>query len=440
MELFLLIACLVCLAVCIVLLIAVLTRSGKSADVSGELRASRMETHDNMQKMSDSLRDSLSASQKNFSETQSKVLQDMNSSINDRQSQLQKSLVDSLKVSQENTKTMTDLVDVRMKQLQDIVDKRLQALEEKNDKKLTEMKQVVDEKLQTTLEERISRSFKEVSERLEQVYKGLGEMQTLAVGVGDLKKVLSGVKTRGILGEIQLGAILSEMLAPEQYETNVVTVKGTQNPVEFAVKLPGMSEGEHVLLPIDSKFPADAYHKLCDAYDAGNPDEIQSAQTELSHRIKGFAKDIRSKYVCVPDTTDFAIMFLPTEGLYAEVVRMGLVETLQADMRITVAGPTTMAALLNSLQMGFRTLAIQKRSGEVWRVLGEVKHQFMKFEATLTSAQKRLAQANDDLENLVGTRTRMLMSKLKSVEALPDEEENIKTPIEFLEVSDDTAD
>ena len=432
------IACLVCLALIIILLAVLLSKSSHGEDVSGELRASRMETHDVMQKMSDSLRDTLVSGQKTFAEAQSRSLHDMNTSINDRQGQLQKSLSDSLKVSQESTKAMTDLVDVRLKQLQEVVDKRLQALEEKNDRKLTEMKQVVDEKLQTTLEERISKSFKEVSERLEQVYKGLGEMQTLALGVGDLKKVLSGVKTRGILGEIQLGAILCEILAPEQYETNVITVKGTQNPVEFAVKLPGMSEGEHVFLPIDSKFPADAYAKLCDAYDAGNPEEVQSAQNELIQRIKGFAKDIRSKYICVPDTTDFAIMFLPTEGLYAEVVRMGLVEVLQADYRITVAGPTTMAALLNSLQMGFRTLAIQKRSGEVWRVLGEVKHQFMKFETTLTSAQKRLAQANDDLENLVGTRTRMLMSKLKSVEALPEDEDIMRRALHSAEDSDDT--
>ncbi len=390
MELILLILCAALLCVCVVLLILVLQKTGTRADVSGEFRLSRMETADNMQKMSDSLRSSLT---------------------------------DSLKVSSDNVKNMTDLVDVRIKQLHDTVDKRLIAIEEKNEKKLSEMKAVVDDKLQKTLEERLARSFKEVSERLEQVYRGLGEMQTLAVGVGDLKKVLSGVKTRGILGEIQLGAILAEMLAPEQYEKNIVTVKGTNNPVEFAVKLPGASDGESVYLPIDSKFPADAYVKLCDAYDAGNPEEIQSALSELSQRIKGFAKDIRSKYISPPYTTDFAIMFLPTEGLYAEVVRMGLVEILQADLRITVAGPTTMAALLNSLQMGFRTLAIQKRSSEVWRVLGEVKTQFIKFEETLAAAQKHLTQASDDIEKLVGTRTRMMLSKLKGVEALPEQTE-----------------
>ncbi len=435
MELILSAVCIVLLVTTLVLLAIVLSKVGARADVSHELRLSRMEMQDTLKNMSETL----TSSQKLSSEAQAKSLQDMNTSLNDKQSQLRTALTDSLKVSQESTKAMTDLVDVRMKQLQDTVDKRLVALEEKNEKKLNEMKQVVDEKLQATLEERISRSFKEVSERLEQVYRGLGEMQTLAVGVGDLKKVLSGVKTRGILGEIQLGAILSEILAPEQYDKNVVTVKGTSNPVEFVVKLPGAAEGECVYLPIDSKFPADAYVKLSDAYDAGNPDEIQSALSELTQRIKGFAKDIRTKYVCPPDTTDFAIMFLPTEGLYAEVVRLGLVETLQADFRITVAGPTTMAALLNSLQMGFRTLAIQKRSSEVWRVLGEVKHQFLKFEETLTTAQKRLVQANNELEALVGTRTRMLLSKLKNVEALPESEQSEEI-IHIAELSDDTND
>ncbi len=403
--------CIVLLAVCIVLLSLVLKKSENSKDDSlkEEFRLSRMESVANTQKMSDSLRDTLSKSQKDFSDN-----------FSEKQTQFKQDVVEHLKVSNESTKNMADLIDTRLKQLQDTVDRRLAALEEKNDKKLSEMKQVVDEKLQTTLEERISRSFKEVSERLEQVYKGLGEMQTLAVGVGDLKKVLSGVKTRGILGEIQLGAILEQILAPEQYEKNIVTVKGSGKPVEYAVKLPGMEAGEWVFLPIDSKFPADAYSKLYDAQEAANPDAVHEAEAELVSRVKAFAKEIRSKYIAPPETTDFAVMFLPTENLYAEVVRLGLVETLQKDYRITVAGPTTMAALLNSLQMGFRTLAIQKRSGEVWKVLGEVKFQFSKFEQTLVSAQKRITQANEEIENLVGTRTRMLMAKLKNVESLPD--------------------
>lgn len=412
MELFLIGVCLVAVIVCIILvalLFKKLSSLNNTGSVSEEIRLSRIETQNSIQ---------------GISEAQVRTISEMGKAIEDKQTQLRTTVTDSLKMSQENVRVMTELFDRRMTELRESVDRRFQSLEEKNDKKLTEMKQVVDEKLQTTLEERISRSFKEVSERLEQVYKGLGEMQSLATGVGDLKKVLSGVKTRGILGEIQLGAILEQMLSAEQYEKNVVTVKGTSNPVEYAVKLPGAVDGERVLLPIDSKFPADAYMKLCDAYDAGNPEEIQASQTELVQRIKSFAKDIRTKYIAPPETTDFAIMFLPTEGLYAEVVRLGLVEALQADWHITVAGPTTMAALLNSLQMGFRTLAIQKRSGEVWKVLGEVKTEFSKFEEVLVSTQKRLDLAYRDLDKLITTRTRAIQRKLRDVEALPDGEDS----------------
>ena len=400
MELYLTLACAVLLLVCIILLIVLIKKSGdkKYGGISEELRQSRIETYNVIH---------------NSSEAQARTISEMKNSVNE-----------SLKTSHSNIKVMTELIDRRMTELRESLDRRFQSLEEKNEKKLSEMKQVVDEKLQTTLEERISRSFKEVSERLEQVYRGLGEMQTLATGVGDLKKVLSGVKTRGILGEIQLGAILEQMLSPEQYEKNTVTVKGTSNPVEYAVKLPGANDGERVLLPIDSKFPSDAYVKLCDAYDGGNTDEIQMAQAELVQRIKGFAKDIHTKYIAPPDTTEFAIMFLPTEGLYAEVVRLGLVEVLQADWRITVAGPTTMAALLNSLQMGFRTLAIQKRSGEVWKVLGEVKTEFSKFEEVLVTTQKRLDMAYRDLDKLVTTRTRAIQRKLRDIEALPDSDDS----------------
>ena len=234
---------------------------------------------------------------------------------------------------------------------------------------LTDGGQMNPNKLQKTLEERISKSFQLVSERLEQVYKGLGEMQNLAAGVGDLKKVLSNVKTRGILGEVQLGAILEQILTPEQYEENVRTKSTGSERVEFAVKLPGDDEGT-VWLPIDAKFPGDAYAKLVDAYELGDPNAVEEAAKNLERIIKSEAKDIHDKYIEPPYTTDFGIMFLPFEGLYAEVVRRGLLETLQRDYKVNIAGPTTMAALLNSLQMGFRTLAIQKRSGEVWNVLG----------------------------------------------------------------------
>lgn len=257
-----------------------------------------------------------------------------------------------------------------------------------------------------------------LEQQLSGLYKSIGQMQSLASGVNDLKKVLSNVKTRGILGELQLGAILEEILAPEQYDKNVATIPGSRNVVEFAVKLPHEEEG-FIYLPIDSKFPADAYMALQDAYDSGNPEEVSASAKELVKRIKLFAKDIHTKYVEAPYTTDFAIMFLPFEGLYAEVVNRGLVEILQREYKINVAGPSTMAAMLNSLQMGFKTLAIEKRSGEVWELLGAVKTEFERFDSVLESTQKRLAMASDDLEKLVGVRTRAIERKLKDVEKMP---------------------
>lgn len=301
----------------------------------------------------------------------------------------------------------------QMETIRQSTEKRMADMQASNEKKLEEMRATVDEKLQKTLEERISQSFNLVNERLERVYKSLGEMQKVGAGVEDLKKVLSNVKTRGILGEVQLGAILEEILSPEQYETNIATKKGSADRVEFAVKLPGDGETP-VYLPIDAKFPLDAYGNLMDAYDSGDALAVQAAAKELKNRIKGFAKDIRTKYIDVPNTTDFAIMFLPTEGLYAEVVRYGLVEELQKE-KINIAGPTTMAALLNSLQMGFRTLAIQQRSSQVWKVLEEVKTEFGKFETVLAKTQDRMRQASDELDKLVGTRTNAINRKLRDV-------------------------
>lgn len=305
----------------------------------------------------------------------------------------------------------------RLEAIRTTLQNRIASLQEENTRQLEKMQGIVDEKLQKSLDEKLTQSFAQVSQRLEQVYKGLGEMQTIASGVGDLKKVLSNVKTRGILGEIQLGAILEQILAPEQYETNVVTRPGSGNPVEFAVKMPGES-GEYVYLPIDSKFPADAYGDLMDAYDSADKDKIAQAGAVLESRIKRFAKDIRDKYIYPPHTTDFAIMFLPTEGLYSEVVRRGMVQTLQRDYHINIAGPTTMAALLNSLQMGFRTLAIQRRSSEVWEILAAVKSEFNTFADVLQSTQRKLEQAGNDLDKLVGVRTRQIQRKLKDVSAL----------------------
>lgn len=372
------------------------------------------------------LGDILSTNQKNSDEMQNGRFSELTNSLTARQGEMNRAVSDSLSKMEVRLKSLEDSNQTNLLQLREIIEKRLDVIREDNNKKLDRMQQTVDEKLQKTLEDRMDKSFRLVSERLEQVYKGLGEMQTVAAGVGDLKKVLSNVKTRGILGEIQLGAILREILSPEQYEENVATKPGSKNVVEFAVKMP-LEEGGFVYLPIDSKFPLDAYSALKDAYDAGDADAIQSARTVMTARMKSFAKDIRDKYVEVPHTTEFAIMFLPFEGLYAEAVNCGMIEVLQRDYRINIAGPSTMAALLNSLQMGFRTVAIQKRSMEVWTVLGAVKSEFGKFEKILTATQQRINQANTELDKLVGVRTRAIQRKLRDVEKIESSEEILDT-------------
>jgi len=304
-------------------------------------------------------------------------------------------------------------IEQRLENIRVSMENKVTAMTEENNRQLTEMRNTVDEKLQKTLEDRIGRSFKQVSETLEQVTRGLGEMQNLAAGVGDLKKVLSNVKTRGIVGEIQLGAILQQILSPEQYDENVA-VKGTSERVEYAVKFPG-EDGDFVYLPIDSKFPGDAYSNLLDAYDTGDKALIKTATDILRNAVLKAAKDIKTKYVHPPMTTEFAILFLPFEGLYAEVLRLDLVEVLQRDYRINIAGPTTMAAMLNSFQMGFRSLALQKRSGEVWDTLAKVRTEFDKFGDVLAKTQNRMEMAQKDLETLVGVRTRGIQRALKNV-------------------------
>jgi len=360
------------------------------------------------------LRDELTRS---LSDLRHELTQNVQSSV----SSLGRMILEQQKAAAEQSearfKTFEVTNEQKLEAIRVTVERRLVLLQTENTKKLDEMRAVVDEKLQKTLETKVAQSFQLVNERLEQVYKGLGEMQTLASGVGDLKKVLSNVKTRGILGEIQLGAILEEILAPEQYETNAVTKAGGTERVEYAVKLP-TDDGAPVLLPIDSKFPADLYAHLQDAYESGSPEAVSAAVTQLVQRVKQEAAKIRDKYIDPPNTTDFAIMFLPFEGLYAEVVNRGLVEELQRTCRVNIAGPSTMAALLNSLQMGFRTFAIQKRSSEVWRVLGAVKTEFTKFSNVLASSRKHLRQVDDDLEQLIGTRTRAISRNLRSVEQL----------------------
>jgi len=410
MTLFLAIAALILAAVCLVLLIVVLRRLSDidpdkltdriadevtqreslllttlKSDIAEENRASRTEMNTAVQ-----------TSMKSFAEMQT-------TAINQQ-----------FRTFSEQNKASLDTIRAT-------VQGQLETLQKDNHAQLDQMRQTVDEKLQKTLNDRITQSFQLVNERLQEVYTGLGEMKTLASGVGDLKKVLSNVKTRGILGEYQLGAIIEELLSPEQYEENVVTKPGSATRVEFAIKLPGENE-RCVYLPIDAKFPGDTYAALVDAYDSGDPAQIAAAQDALTVRIKGCAKDIRDKYIDPPNTTDFAIMFLPFEGLYAEVVRMGLVDTLQRQYKVNIAGPTTFAALLNSLQMGFRTLAIQKRSGEVWDVLGAVKTEFATFGTVLEAAQKRIEQTGAELDKLVGTRTRAINRKLKSVSELPAED------------------
>ena len=305
----------------------------------------------------------------------------------------------------------------KLEAIRQTVERRLSAIQNENNEKLESMQKIVDEKLEKTLESRITESFKVVSAQLEQVYKGLGEMQSVAAGVTDLKKVLSNVKTRGILGEAQLSAILSEILSPEQYDVDIATKPGSRDRVEFAIRLPGDGETP-VYLPIDSKFPGETFAQLQDAYEQGDPAAIEQAAKMLEIRLKGEAKDIREKYIDPPHTTDFGILFLPFEGLYAEAVNRGYIEELQRTYRINVTGPSTMAAFLNSLQMGFRTLAIQKRSSEVWLVLGAVKTEFEKFGDILDRSQQKLRQVNDELDTLIGTRTRAINRKLKDVEKL----------------------
>ena len=299
-----------------------------------------------------------------------------------------------------------------------------QQLVTNTEKRLEEIRVTVEEKLQKTLNERISQSFRIVNEQLENVQKGLGEMQTLAQDVGGLKRVLSNVKTRGNIGEIQLSMLLEQILAPEQYEANVKTKKGSDAVVEFAVKLPGKDDGQDfVYLPIDAKFPKDVYEQLLDAYDTSDPQQIESAGKTLESTIRKMAKDISEKYLAPPFTTEFGIMFLPFEGIYAEVVRRAsLLEDLQRNYHVVVTGPTTLAAILNSLQMGFRTLAIQKYSGEVWKILGAVKKEFESMSGMLEKAKKHLETANGQIDNVLGVRTRAIQRRLKDVDTLSAED------------------
>ena len=385
----------------------VIALKNKSSDNSADIISKITEEQ---QKQSSLLRQELTAS------TQQSV-KSMGEMISENQTQFSRAQQEKMDNLESRLKTFSLENEQKLDLIRKSVETKLTYIQEDNNKQLEEMRKTVDEKLQNTLEEKMNKSFELVNQRLEQVYKGLGEMQTLAVGVGDLKKVLTNVKTRGIVGEIQLGAILSEILSPEQYDENVATKKGSKNVVEFAVKLPAEDDG-FIYLPIDSKFPGDTYAALRDAVDEGDKEKINLAAKMLRTTIKNEAKDIRDKYIDPPNTTEFAIMFLPFEGLYSEVVNRGLVEELQREYKVNVAGPSTMAALLNSLQMGFKTLAVQQRSAEVWKILGEVKTEFDKFNDVLVQTQQRINQANAELDKLVGVRTRQIQRKLKNVQSI----------------------
>lgn len=331
-------------------------------------------------------------------------------------------------------KEMLATTEKRLTEMRELVERKLDSIQKDNSEKLEQMRQTVDEKLHKALEERLGESFKIVSDRLEQVHRGLGEMQSLANGVGDLKKVLSNVRTRGSLGEYRLEMILEQILAPELYQKNVATKQGSRENVEFAIKIPSKdSENEIIWLPIDSKFPQDRYQALLDAYESGDIGLIEEAVKELDKTIKSLAKDIRDKYINPPFTTDFAIMFLPFEGLYAEVVkRPSLFETLQKDFKINVTGPSTLAAFVHSLQMGFRTLAIQKRSSEVWGLLGAVRTEFGKFGTFLEGVQKNLEIATEKIHK-ASQKSRTIERKLRNVEALPQQE-----VVKYLDESSDS--
>ena len=377
---------------------------GQEGLMRDEFARNRKEASELAQAQREELRNSLTAFEKRLDDN-AKAQQDV----------LRQQFDDLLKQLHNQGKTSLEAV----KDVRETIEKQLKEIREDNGKRLEEMRKTVDEKLQDTLEKRLGESFKQVSERLEQVHKGLGEMQSIASGVGDLKKVLTNVKTKGILGEYQLANIIEQLLPREQYEENVATRPGSSERVEFAVRMPGNSDDDVVWLPIDSKFPLNGYEDLLNAREAGDLDAIAAAEKALTATLEKFAKDISEKYVEAPHTTDFGVMFLPIESLYAEVLRHpGVFETLQRKYRITVTGPTTMSALLNSLQMGFRTLAVTKRSSEVWKILEAVKTEFGKFSNQLEKVDKQLSTAKKSLEDLRSTRTNVMQRRLKDVGTL----------------------
>ncbi len=423
MELFILISCVLLLILNIVL-IGLHVRSRKNnttreisrsiSDLEKVIRDESRYNRENDENRSRKDREELASTLNHFRTEHRETLKNITTQTNSAIQAFQKSFAESMELFNRLQREKFGELSLRQ-----------QELLQNTEKKLEEMRATVDEKLQKTLHERIGQSFELVSKQLENVQKGLGEMQTLAQDVGGLKRVLSNVKIRGPIGEVQLSMLLEQILAPDQYDANVKTKPGSDKLVEFAVKLPGRAEGdESVYLPIDAKFPKDVYEQLLDAYESGDLQRVETTSRILEQTIRSMAKDIRDKYLAPPHTTDFGIMFLPFESIYGEVTRRAaLLEQLQQEYHVIVTGPTTLAAILNSLQMGFRTLAIQKRSSEVWRILGGVKAEFEKFGGLLEKAQKNLQTANNQLEEVMGKRTRAIQRQLRSVEALPAKEE-----------------
>ena len=423
MELFILISCVLLLILNIVL-IGLHVRSRKNnttreisrsiSDLEKVIRDESRYNRENDENRSRKDREELASTLNHFRTEHRETLKNITTQTNSAIQAFQKSFAESMELFNRLQREKFGELSLRQ-----------QELLQNTEKKLEEMRATVDEKLQKTLHERIGQSFELVSKQLENVQKGLGEMQTLAQDVGGLKRVLSNVKIRGTIGEVQLSMLLEQILAPDQYDANVKTKPGSDKLVEFAVKLPGRAEGdESVYLPIDAKFPKDVYEQLLDAYESGDLQRVETTSRILEQTIRSMAKDIRDKYLAPPHTTDFGIMFLPFESIYGEVTRRAaLLEQLQQEYHVIVTGPTTLAAILNSLQMGFRTLAIQKRSSEVWRILGGVKAEFEKFGGLLEKAQKNLQTANNQLEEVMGKRTRAIQRQLRSVEALPAKEE-----------------
>ena len=406
------IAILILLIAVLALLVLSLSRSsGSGAAEEARLKDMR----DGQEKLERSVREEISKNRSEAADSSKQLREEVSNNVA-RMSTSQKEQLDSFSRQLE---ALTKMNDQRLTNIRQTLEDQLKYLQEENSKKLEKMRETVDEKLQSTLERRLGESFKMVSDRLEAVHKGLGEMQTLAMSVGDLKKVLVNVKTRGTLGEIQLENILQDILTCDQYSKNVATKEGSRENVEFAVRMPGRDGSGEVVLPIDSKFPKDDYERLLDAREKGDVPAAKAALEALTDRVKKQARDIKDKYLNPPATTDFGIMFLPTEGLYAEVItRPGLFETLQREYRVMVTGPTTLAAILNSLQMGFRTLAIEKRTSEVWSLLGAVKNEFGNFGAVLAKTHKQLQTAANSIEE-AERKTRTIERRLKNVQELP---------------------